>query len=91
MAAQFGSKRRDFHAAMELIVITPLSCSRPTREAAAKLIAEREPEVLVQALMKQMRIVRKELQEFRKYGHQKEAEAARRAELSVMPGRQKRA
>ena len=41
--------------------------------------------------MKQMRIVRKELQEFRKYGQQKETEANRRAELRIMPKRQKRA
>ncbi len=41
--------------------------------------------------MKQMRVVRKELEEFRKYGIEKKRESTRRAELSVMPGRQKRA
>jgi hypothetical protein len=74
-----------------IAIAFPLSYSRRSRKQAAEMIAANEPEILVQALMKQMRIVRKQLQEFRKYGHQKEAEAARRAELSVMPKGQKRA
>ena len=90
MATEFGSKR-DFHTAMEMLAIIPLSSSRLAREAAAKLIAEREPEILVQALMKQMLIVRKQLQEFRKYGQQKDLESVRRAQLSVIPKRNKRA
>jgi hypothetical protein len=90
MATELGSKQ-DFHTAMEMLAIIPLSSSRPAREAAAKLIAERDPEILVQALTKQMRAVKKDLEEFRKYGHQRETESARRAELRVMPKGQKRA
>jgi hypothetical protein len=86
MATELGSKQ-DFHSAMETVVIVPLLSSRPAREAAAKLIAERDPEILVQALRKQMRTVQKGLEEFRKYGHQQETESARRAELRVMPKR----
>ena len=84
-------KKQTFHAAMEMLALIPLSSSRPAREAAAKLIAEKDPEILVQALMKRMRTVRKDLEEFRKYGHQQETESARRAELRVMPKGKKRA
>ena len=55
------------------------------------MMAANEPGLLIEALMKRMRGVRKELEEFRKYGSQNKIESARRAELFVMPKREKRA
>lgn len=84
-------KRSDFDTAMVMAVVTPVCYSRPACEKAAELIAEHDPEILVIALMERLQAVRKDLEEFRRYGIQKEVEARRRAELSVIPTRGKRA
>jgi hypothetical protein len=76
---------------MVMAVISPVCYSQPACEKAAELIAEHNPEILVRVLIKRLQAIRKDLEEFRRYGVQKEVEAGRRAELSVMPPRGKRA